>query len=156
MFMMIVVSLAVMACSQKEGKAASGTTTPLLLWLPPFASDNGEALDKEFWTRTLASWAGENKVNLTIEITPWANYEEKYLTGFSSGIGPDVGYMYNEMLNDFIDMGTIEKLDSYFSAEDKAKYLHFGLGNMKGAQYTVPFVVGNGRVMYFTDPAIYI
>ncbi|MDR3172852.1 MAG: sugar ABC transporter substrate-binding protein [Treponema sp.] len=148
-FIMIMVFLTAAVFAGGGGEGASGGKTPLLLWLPPFASDNGEALDKEFWTRTLAPWADENKVNLTIEITPWANYEEKYLTGFSSGIGPDVGYMYNEMLNDFIDMGAVLKLDSYFTAEDKAKYLHFGLGNMKGGQYTVPFVVGNGRIMYF-------
>jgi multiple sugar transport system substrate-binding protein len=148
-FMMIMVSLTAMAFAGGRQGSSGGGKTPLLLWLPPFASDNGEALDKEFWTRTLAPWTEENKVNLTIEITPWANYEEKYLTGFSSGIGPDAGYMYNEMLNDFIDMGTVQKLDSYFTAEDKAKYLHFGLGNMKGGQYTVPFVVGNGRIMYF-------
>jgi multiple sugar transport system substrate-binding protein len=147
--MAILVLLTMTACDRGKQGGSTGDRAPLLLWLPPFASDDGAALDKEFWTRTLAPWAEENQVNLTIEITPWANYEEKYLTGFSSGIGPDVGYMYNEMLNDFIDMGTIQKLDSYFSAEDKAKYLHFELGNMKGGQYTVPFVVGNGRIMYF-------
>jgi multiple sugar transport system substrate-binding protein len=144
---MVLLTAAVFAGGRQSSSA--GGKTPLLLWLPPFASDDGAALDKEFWTRTLAPWAEENQVNLTVEITPWANYEEKYLTGFSSGIGPDVGYMYSEMLNDFIDMGTIQSLDSYFTAEDKAKYLHFELGNRKGGQYTVPFVVGNGRVMFF-------
>jgi multiple sugar transport system substrate-binding protein len=148
-FMVILVLLTAAVFAGGRQGASAGGRTPLLLWLPPFASDDGAALDREFWTRTLAPWAEENRVNLTIEITPWANYEEKYLTGFSSGIGPDVGYMYNEMLNDFIDMGTVQNLDSYFTAEDRAKYLHFELGNMKGAQYTVPFVVGNGRIMYF-------
>jgi multiple sugar transport system substrate-binding protein len=145
-FVLMVAGLLIMGCNR--GSGASGTDS-LLLWLPPFASDNGEALDKEFWTNALKPWADENKVNLAIEITPWANYEEKYLTGFSSGVGPDVGYMYNEMLNDFIDMGTLEQLDSYFSTEDRAKYLHFELGNVKGAQYTVPFVVGNARLFFF-------
>jgi multiple sugar transport system substrate-binding protein len=137
------------SCNKSNAAASAGGKTSLLLWLPPFASDDGAALDKEFWTRQLASWADENKVNLNIEITPWSNYEEKYLTGFSSGDGPDVGYMYNEMLYDFIQMGTLEKLDSYFNAEEKGKYLHFNLGNILGAQYTVPFVVGNGRILYF-------
>ena len=146
--LLILAVVPVMAGGGGQGDS-SGRKVPLLLWLPPFAADDGEALDKEFWTKTLAPWAQQNNVDLTIEITPWSNYEEKYLTGFSSGIGPDVGYMYNEMLNDFIDMGTLEKLDSYFSEADKAKYLHFQLGNVKGAQYTVPFVVGNGRVTYF-------
>lgn len=88
--------------SQAAGSTASGSgaaaapdgkKTDLLLWLPPFAAGDDGALDKEFWTETLAPWAAENNVDLTIEITPWGNYEEKYLTGFSSGEGPDVGYM---------------------------------------------------------------
>jgi multiple sugar transport system substrate-binding protein len=148
-FLAVMVLLAAALFAGGRQGSSAGGRTPLLLWLPPFASDDGAALDKEFWTRTLAPWAEENQVNLAVEITPWANYEEKYLTGFSSGIGPDVGYMYNEMLNDFIDMGAIQQLDSYFSPEDRAKYFHFELGNMKGGQYTVPFVVGNGRVMFF-------
>ncbi|MCL2472396.1 MAG: extracellular solute-binding protein [Treponema sp.] len=150
----VVMSLLITASVMAGGGAqqadnSSGKKVPILLWLPPFASDDGASLDKEFWTKTLAPWAQDNNVDLSIEITPWSNYEEKYLTGFSSGIGPDVGYMYNEMLNDFIDMGALEKLDNYFSAADKAKYLHFDLGFVKGAQYTVPFVVGNGRVTFF-------
>lgn len=64
--------------------APDGKKTDLLLWLPPFAAGDDGALDKEFWTETLAPWAAENNVDLTIEITPWGNYEEKYLTGFSS------------------------------------------------------------------------
>lgn len=67
--------------------APDGKKTDLLLWLPPFAAGDDGALDKEFWTETLAPWAAENNVDLTIEITPWGNYEEKYLTGFSSGEG---------------------------------------------------------------------
>lgn len=79
--------------SQAAGSTASGSgaaaapdgkKTDLLLWLPPFAAGDDGALDKEFWTETLAPWAAENNVDLTIEITPWGNYEEKYLTGFSS------------------------------------------------------------------------
>ncbi len=126
---------------------APAQKTDLLLWLPPFSS--GDSLDKEFWTKTLQPWAEENNVNLSIEITPWGNYEEKYLTGFSSGAGPDVGYMYLEMFNDFIEMGALEPLDNYFTQEEKDNYLHFDLGNVKGHQYTVPFVVGNARVLYF-------
>lgn len=130
---------------------ATGAKTDLLLWLPPYAT-GGEALDQEWWTATLAPWAEENNVNLTIEITPWGNYEEKYLTAFSSGQGPDVGYMYLEMYNDFIDMGALEPLDAYFSAEDTANYIYYDLGNVKGAQYTLPFIVGNARILYFRHP----
>lgn len=136
--------LGVLAAS---GASASAAKTDLLIWLPPFGT--GDSLDMEFWTKTLQPWADQNNVNLSIEITPWGNYEEKYLTGFSSGSGPDVGYMYLEMYNDFIDMGTLEPLEGYFTPEETANYLYYNLGNVKGHQYAVPFVVGNARMLYF-------
>lgn len=127
--------------------AAPAQKSDLLLWLPPFGT--GDSLDKEFWSKTLAPWAEENNVNLSIEITPWGNYEEKYLTGFSSGEGPDVGYMYLEMFNNFIDMGALEPMEDYFTQEEKDNYLHLEKGFIKGHQYTIPFVVGNARILYF-------
>lgn len=128
---------------------ADGEKTELLLWLPPFAAGDDGALDHEFWVKALEPWATENNVDLTIEITPWGNYEEKYLTGFSSGEGPDVGYMYLEMFNDFIEMGALEPLDSYLTDEDRDNYLYLDQGFVKGKQYTMPFVVGNARILFF-------
>ncbi len=130
---------------------AKGDKTDLLLWLPPFAAGDDGALDHEFWVNTLEPWATENNVNLTIEITPWGNYEEKYLTGFSSGQGPDVGYMYLEMFNDFIEMGAIEPLDSYLTDAERDNYLYLDQGFVKGKQYTMPFVVGNARILFFNQ-----
>ncbi len=132
------------SATKKEAKK-----TELLLWLPPFASNsNSDLLDDEFWNQTLQPWADANNVNLEIEITPWSGYEEKYLTAFASGDAPDVGYMYLQMIYDFIDMGTLEDIDKYFTAEDKEDYLYYDKGYMMGGQYSLPFVVGNARVMY--------
>ena len=151
------VTLLLTGCGKTETTASSGTggstptgeKTDILLWLPPYAT-GGEALDQKWWTETLAPWAEENNVNLTIEITPpWGNYEEKYLTAFSSGQGSDVGYMYLEMYNDFIDMGALEPLDECFTEEEISNYLYYDLGNVKGAQYALPFIVGNARILCF-------
>lgn len=121
--------------------------TDILLWLPPFAS-SGDTLDEQFWTAILEPWAIENNVNLAIEITPWGGYEEKYLTGFASGDGPDVGYMYMQMFDDYIEMGALEDLDQYFTQAEKDNYYYYERGKMKGGQYALPFVVGNARIMY--------
>ncbi|WP_312643544.1 sugar ABC transporter substrate-binding protein [Hydrogenoanaerobacterium sp.] len=126
---------------------ASTQKTDLLLWMPPFGT--GDSLDMEFWTKALEPWATENNVNLSIEITPWGGYEEKYLTGFSSGEGPDVGYMYLEMFNDFIEMGALADISGQFTPEEKDNYIYWEKGNMKGGQYALPFVVGNARIPYF-------
>lgn len=62
--------------------------------------------------------------------------------GFSSGEGPDVGYMYLEMFNDFIEMGALEPLDAYITDADRENYLYLDKGFIKGKQYTMPFIVG--------------
>jgi multiple sugar transport system substrate-binding protein len=130
-----------------ESGAVSEKKAEILLWLPPFGT--GDSLDSEFWTNTIQPWADENNVAVSIEITPWGGYEEKYLTGFAAGQGPDVGYMYLEMFSDFIEMDTLEDIDSYFTSQEKANYIHWEKGHMKGGQYALPFIVGNARVPHF-------
>lgn len=145
LLVMLLAVLTVFAAGGKE--SASAKKTDMLLWMPPNGSS--DSLDLEFWQSHLKTWADENNVNLEIEIIPWGEYETKYLTGFASGEGPDVGYMYLEMLNDYIDMGLLEDIDKYFTEEEKANYLYYDKGNIKGGQYTLPFIVGNARLMYF-------
>lgn len=134
------------ADEQKE-EAAEGETSELTFWFPPFASGDDGALDKQFWADALKPWTEEHNVDLTIEIIPWGNYEEKHLTGYSSGQGPDITYMYSEMIGSFIDMGIIEPLDEYFTEEEKEHYVYIDKGMIRGKQYMLPIVVGAARIL---------
>ncbi len=133
--------------------SATATSQPapepskLVLWMPPFGTE--DTLDKELWTNVTAPFAKENNVELQIEITPWENYEAKYLTGISSGNGPDVGYMYNEMIYDYINMGALEPLDGMLTAEDKEHFYYLDHGVINGKSYGMPIVVGNARVLFY-------
>ena len=89
----------------------------------------------------------ENNCEVNVEIIPWDNYEEKYLTGVNSNDGPDVGYLYMEMFYDYIDMGALADIDEYFTDDEKANYLYYDLGNIQGGQYALPVVVGNPRLL---------
>lgn len=142
---LLMVLSSVFAAGGKESDSSGKQN--LLLWLPP--NGTNDSLDMEFWTTNLAPWAEANNVNLEIEIIPWGDYETKYLTGFASGEGPDVGYMYLEMINDYIDMGLLEDMDKYFTQAEKDNYLYYAQGDIKGGQYLLPFVVGNARLYYF-------
>ncbi len=119
----------------------------ILVWLPPFGSEEG-INDQDFWTEQLADATTAMNATLKLEAIPWENYEEKYLTGITGGTGPDVGYMYTEMLKSYIDMGALEQLDSYFTQEEIDNYIYWDYGTVDGAQYTVPFVVGFPRILY--------
>ena len=132
---------------EKVENKADGEKTELLLWMPPFGTE--DTLDKETWENILAPFEEENNCHVTVEIIPWANYEEKYLTAISSGQGPDLGYMYMEMMNDYIDMGALEPFDSYLSDADKEKFYYLDKGVVNAKQYALPIVVGNARVLYY-------
>ena len=136
------------AAEQKAGgETAGGEKTKLVLWMPPFGTE--ESLDKEVWGEILKPFEEENNAQVSIEIIPWSNYEEKYLTGISSGQGPDVGYMYMEMINDYIKAGAITPFDEYLTAEDRDNYYYLDKGVIDGKQYAMPIVVGSARVMFY-------
>lgn len=170
-FLALVMLLCVSACSTQQQDVAPATdasapastteSTPstessstgeaktLRLWMPPQAAK--ESLDLEFWNDVLTDWEKENNCTVDVTIVPWGSYEEKYLSGFTSGDGPDVGYMYNEMLYDYIDLGLIEPLDSYLTDADKDEYLMLSLGQINGQQYTMPFSPGYARVLFYNQ-----
>lgn len=133
--------------SDSSDSSDSSASTTLTFWFPTFASSDGEVTDEEFWDEALQPFEDENNCEVKVEIIPWDNYEEKYLTGTTSNDGPDVGYMYMEMFYDYIENGTLAEIDGYFTDEEKENYLYYNLGNLLGAQYALPVVVGNPRIL---------
>jgi multiple sugar transport system substrate-binding protein len=130
------------------GRQQSGESkTSLLVWLPPFGT--GDTLDKDFWTKALNPWEIQNNAKVTVEIIPWAQMNEKYMTGFSSGTGADIAYEGIGGFSPYIEMGVCEPLEPYFTETEQDNYLHWNLGSIKGKQYILPFIVGNARVMFF-------
>ena len=125
----------------------SGEKSKLTFWFPTFAASDGEVTDEEFWNEKMDKFEEENNCEVKVEIIPWDNYEEKYLTGSTSNDDPDVGYMYMEMFYDYIDNGTLADVDGYFTDEEKENYVYYDLGNLMGGQYALPVVVGNPRIL---------
>lgn len=115
----------------------------LTYWTAPFGED-----DLAFFNEQLAGWMERTGATVNIEVIPWDNYEEKYMTGVASGTGPDVGYMYNEMLYNYISTGCIDPLNDYFTEEEKEEYIYWANGNVMGDQYILPYVVGAPRILY--------
>lgn len=137
--------------SSESSESSTDTTTAsggeLKIWLPPFAGSSSDVSDVEFWTEQLQPLVAETGCTLNIEIVPWDNYETKYLTGITSGEGPDIGYMYMEMFSDYIKMGALAPIDSYFDQEEKDNYMYYEKGNIDGTQYALPIVIGNARIL---------
>lgn len=135
-------------CGSGSGdEKKSGGKEKITLWMPTFAATDAKVTDEEFWGEKMEAFGKENNCEVKVEIIPWDNYEEKYLTGTTSDDGPDVGYMYMEMFYDYIDMGALTDIDEYFTDEEKENYLYYELGNIQEGQYALPVVVGNPRIL---------
>ena len=87
----------VSGCGSSKSDSKSDEKTTLNLWMPSFASTDGEVTDKEFWNEKMEQFEKDNDCDVKVTIVPWDSYEDKYLTGTTSNDGPDVGYMYMEI-----------------------------------------------------------
>lgn len=99
------------ACGGSGGSGDSGDSggdvDSLEMWLPsPLGAESTDA-EKTAYEGLLEPFEKDNDVTVNLTLIPWDSYEEKYLTGVSSGQGPDVGYMYTEMMGDYIKEGAL-------------------------------------------------
>lgn len=135
------------ACGRKKDESAGSST--IELWMPPNSAT--DVSDKEGWDEILAPFAKEHGVTVNVTIVPWESFEEKYLTGISSGQGPDVGYMYLEMMGDYIARDQLIPFDDYLTDADRSNFLYLDKGQFNGKQYAMPLVVGAARVVYYNQ-----
>lgn len=127
--------------------AESGGKT-LDVWLPTTFAGATSDEEKAVWGDIFAPFEEANGVEIKVTLVPWSSYEEKYLTGVSSGDGPDVGYMYTEMMGDYVTNGALASFDEHLSDETKENALFLPQGQVDGKQYAMPYAVGGMRVLY--------
>lgn len=136
------------ACSSGQdgqGSSSAGKST-INLWMPTLANDNR---DKEMWENISKKFEEENKVKVNVTIVPWTAYETKFLTGVASGNGPDIGYMYPEMLGDYISKNQLVELDEFITPQQKENLIYLDAGKHDGKQYALPLLVGAARVLFY-------
>ncbi|QTG75327.1 ABC transporter substrate-binding protein [Trueperella pecoris] len=146
-FAAAVATLALLAgCGGSGTTESKDTATKLNLWVPPLAANNQ---DKELWDEIVAPFEKDNNVDVNITVIPWDAYETKYLTGISSNDGPDVGYMYSEMIGDYIAKGQLVDLTDKVTKEQKDNFYFLKNGEFDGKQYSIPLIVGGARVLFY-------
>jgi multiple sugar transport system substrate-binding protein len=147
-----VLATSVAACGPSSSSAGDKPKT-LQMWVPPTMSDTGDS-DVAVWKDLLKPWEQKNGVKVNVTIVSWASYEAKMLTGTSSGAGPDVTYMYNEMVGDYVKRGQLIALDQYLTSDDKANFLYLDKGKIAGKQYMMPYIVGGARVLFYNKDVL--
>lgn len=148
---MLTILLVALMAVMSLGVTATAESNELRVWVPPFGTE--ETLDKEFWDRMFDTFEAEHGCTVEVAVISWDNYPEKYMAGITSGDGPDVGYMYADMFPDFIGMGAVMDMAPYITDADREIYPYVAEGHILGAQYALPFILGNPRIIYY-NPAI--
>lgn len=151
----VAATCALAACTPSAPTAdkeeGGGKMTTLNLWMPPLADDKQ---DKAMWNEFLAPFSKEHGVKIEVTIVPWDNYETKYLTGVTSGNGPDVGYMYQEIIGDYTTRDLLVPFDDHLTPQQRDNLLFLDRGVFDGKQYSVPFVVGAARIFVYNKEAL--
>ncbi|MGO1489076.1 MAG: ABC transporter substrate-binding protein [Arachnia sp.] len=137
--------LALGGCANGDGDSQ----TTLELWLPPL--DKVQSDDKALWDDILSDFEQDNDVDVNVTVVPWADYETKYLTGVSSGDGPDVGYMYGEMIGDYVAKNKLVDMTDSVTAVQKEQLYFLDKGQIDGQQYAMPLVVGGARIFAWNE-----
>jgi multiple sugar transport system substrate-binding protein len=143
-------ALGLVGCQSSQGDSAK----TLSVWLPPFAAHDAKTSDLELWNSIVKPFEQENKVDVKITIVPWESFEARFLTGFSSGDGPDLGYMYAEMIGDYISRGQLASFEPYLDSTETKKFYFLDQGMYEGEQYGLPIVVGGARVVYYNKKVL--
>lgn len=140
--MVMLFSIALTGCGGSK-PAASGSKgeTKLTVWVHPFVTDPDAS--KKMWDEYAKKFEAQNPgIKVDIQNIPWANRDQRMLTAFSAGKGPDVVYLIPDHLSQFGSMGIIEPLDNLISADVKNDYYPNALqaATIDGKLYGLPML----------------
>jgi multiple sugar transport system substrate-binding protein len=112
-------SLTLTACGggSDPGGEAKQTVT---MWVYPVIAD--DANHKTFWAEATQAFTAANpKIEVKVEVFPWANRDQALATAIAGNKAPDVVYLIPDQLPKYAN--SIEPADSYLDAAAKADYL---------------------------------
>lgn len=114
-------SMGLTGCGSKPSEGGSQKEVKITAWVHPFIVDP-EASQK-LWDGFVQKFEAENPgIKVDVQNIPWVNRDQRMLTAFSAGKGPDVVYLIPDHLAQFGAMGIVEPLDDLIPEETIKDY----------------------------------
>jgi multiple sugar transport system substrate-binding protein len=87
---------------------------------------------------------------IQIEVVPWDNLQQKLTTDIAAGANADLSIIGTRWLLDYVSQGVVAPLDSYVTADFKARFIPTFLtpSIMNGKVYGLP-IAASARAMYY-------
>ncbi|BCJ64274.1 extracellular solute-binding protein [Polymorphospora rubra] len=137
-------ALALTGCgSGGSGDGGSDVT----LWMYPVIPDQDAS--QKFWADFEADFEAENPdTNLTIELLPWDNREEKIGTAIAAGKGPDLVLLTPDLTANFHSTRGLKPIGA--AVDDRSKYFEGALagGTIDGEIYGLPIYQTSTTAVY--------
>ncbi|QOR69712.1 sugar ABC transporter substrate-binding protein [Ruania alkalisoli] len=141
-------ALALTACSSGDS-SADGGSSEITLWMYPVIAD--EDASRDYWESFEADFETEHSdIDLSIELLPWADREEKIGTAIAAGTGPDLVLLVPDLARNFYDTGGLKPIDG--AIDDPGVYFEGALagGTFDGEIYGLPIYQTANTTAYNT------
>lgn len=121
----------------------------VLMWVYPLIP-GGEEKNEEVWAQIVDGFHADNPdAEVTVEVLPWAQRNEKLTTALAAGAGPDVGYLNDDFIPQHGGDGNLLALDDALG-EDKGDFTENSLEAMSvdGTLYALPILGSVNTALY--------
>ena len=121
----------------------------VLMWVYPLMT-GGEEKNEEVWSEIVADFNAEYPdVEVSVEVLPWAQRNEKLTTALAAGAGPDVGYLNDDFIPQHGGDGNLQALDDVIG-DEKDDFTENSLSAMSvdGTLYALP-ILGSATSMLY-------
>jgi multiple sugar transport system substrate-binding protein len=123
----------------------------VLMWVYPLAGAD-QAVNEQLWAEIASGFTAENPdAEVTVEVLPWAQRNEKLTTALAAGAGPDVGYLNDDFIPQHGGDGNLQPLDDVIG-DDKADFTEHAINAMSvdGTLYAMPILGSVTTLIYNT------
>lgn len=102
------------------GSGADGGKQTVTMWIYPVIAD--DTTHKAFWDETVKGFTAANpKIEVKVEVFPWANRDQALATAIAGGKAPDVVYLIPDQLPKYAK--SIEPAESYLDGAARSDFL---------------------------------
>lgn len=116
LFIFFSITVLIAACSSKHGSAK----TEIRLWISPQVPDLG---DYARYAQLRGQFMRENPdIDVQVEVIPWARRMQKMITADAGDRSPDAAYIGLDFVPRFVQLGMIQPVDKFMTAEERADY----------------------------------
>jgi len=138
--------LAVPAIARRQ-ESLSGSVS---MWAYPLDSSGDQGADEAMW-QALADAFREQypDVEVSVEVLPWANRNEKLTTALAAGANPDVAYLNDDFIPQHAGDGNIMAVDDVIE-DERDDFLPNAIDNLSldGSLYAVPILTTVTTALY--------